>query len=83
MRLYFTACPFLGTNIVFSTYCISTEQSTPAQAVSLLRGVLLLVPMAFLASRLGGMTGVWCAYPLTECLVAVGVMLWCVARSRR
>lgn len=70
MRLYFTACPFLGFNIVLATWFLSTERPAPAQTISLLRGLLVLVPAAYLLSRALGMTGVWCAYPLTEALVA-------------
>lgn len=74
LRLYFLACPFIGFNIITATYLISTERPRPAQFISLLRGFFVLVPMAFLLSAVLKMTGVWCAYPLTECIVAlVGV----------
>lgn len=70
LRLYFLACPFIGFNIVIATYFTSTERPRPAQVISLLRGFLVLIPMAFLLSALFKMTGVWCAYPLTEFIVA-------------
>ena len=77
LKLYFTACPFIGFNIVLSTYFISTEKPVPAQIISLSRGFLVLVPMAFLLAALLKMTGVWCAYPATECIVAlIGAMLY-------
>lgn len=71
LKLYFLACPFIGFNIVTSTYFVSTERPRPAQIISLLRGFFILVPIAFLLSALLKMTGVWCAYPLTECLVSL------------
>ena len=71
MRLYFTACPFIGCNIVLATYLISTEKPLFAQIISMLRGFIVLVPMAFLLSSIWGMTGVWCAYPITEMIVAI------------
>ena len=70
MRLYFTACPFAGFNIILAIYFTSTECPTPAHAISILRGFLLIIPMAFLLSLIGKMAGVWCAFPVTECLVA-------------
>ena len=71
MRIYFTACPFIGFNIVLATYFLSTERPAPAQAVALSRGLLVLVPMALLLARTLGVTGVWCSYPATECVVAL------------
>ncbi len=71
VRLYFLACPFMGWNIVFSTWLLSMERPRPAQTISLLRGFIVLIPAAFLLSSLFKLTGVWCAYPLTEALVAL------------
>lgn len=71
LKLYFTACPFIGFNIVLATYFISTEKPFFAQIISMLRGFIILIPMAFLLSSIWGMTGVWCAYPMTELLVAI------------
>lgn len=83
LRLYFLACPFIGFNIVTATYFTSTERPHPAQIISLLRGFFVLIPMAFLLSALLKMTGVWCAYPLTEFIVAwVGVMLYVLSIKR-
>lgn len=84
LKLYFTACPFIGFNIVLSTYFISTEKTFPAQVISLLRGFIILVPMAFLLSAIFRMTGVWCAYPFTECIVTlVGSMLYISSKKRK
>lgn len=69
LRLYFTACPFIGFNIVLATYFISTERPVPAQIISLSRGFIILIPTAFLLSAILHMTGVWCAYPATELIV--------------
>lgn len=78
LRLYFTACPFIGLNIVFSTYFISINKPVPAQIISFLRSFFVLVPIAFLLSSLWEMTGVWCAYPLTECIVAIVTIFLCL-----
>ena len=71
MRLYFIACPFAGCNVILSTYFTSTEQPQPAHVISILRGFLLILPLAFVFARLGAIHGVWCAFPVTELLVAV------------
>lgn len=71
LKLYFAAIPFVGFNIMISAYFTSTEKALPAQVISLLRGVLVLLPVAFLLSSLLKMTGVWLSYPVTECLTAI------------
>lgn len=77
LKLYFTAVLFVGFNIILSMFFSSTEKALPAQIISLLRGIFLIVPMAFLLSFLFGMTGVWLTFPATEFLVAVlGIFLY-------
>lgn len=71
LKLYFLACPVTGFNIVTATYFTSTECSRPAQIISCLRGFFILIPMVFILSTVLGITGVWLAYPLTECAVAL------------
>ena len=78
LRLYFTACPFIGINIIFSTYFISINKPVPAQIISFLRSFFVLIPMAFLLSSLWEMTGVWCSYPLTEFVVAIVTIFLCL-----
>ena len=46
------------------------ERALPAHITSLLRGFLLILPMAFLLAACWGMTGVWLAFPLTEAVTA-------------
>lgn len=69
LRLYFTAAPFVGFNIVISAYFTSTGKALPAQLISLLRGIFLIVPLAFLMAHLAGITGIWLTFPLTEVIV--------------
>lgn len=75
LRLYFIACPFAGLNVILSMYFTSTEQPKPAHVISILRGFLVIIPMAFLLSFLGKIYGVWCAFPATEILVALTALL--------
>ena len=82
LRLYFIACPFAGCNVVLSMYFTSTDRPLPAHIISLLRGFFLIIPVALLLAAVGQMVGIWLAFPVTECLVAllaVGLFL----RSQR
>jgi len=71
LKLYFTSAAFTGYNIILATYFTSVENAWPAHVLSVLRGLILIIPMAFLLSALWGMTGVWLTYPVTEFLTAL------------
>ena len=58
-------------NVVLSVYFTSTDKPLPAHIISLLRGLLLIVPMTFLLAALFELTGVWLAFPATEAVVAM------------
>lgn len=75
LRLYFLASPFVGGNIVLAMYFTSTEKVIPAQTISLLRGLFVIIPAAFLLSAWFGMQGVWLSYPVTEGLVTVAALV--------
>lgn len=70
MRLYFIAIPFMGLNIVLSMYLVSLNLGRPARIITLLRGLVLIVPLAFLMAHLFGTTGAWLALPAAEALTA-------------
>lgn len=77
LKLYFTAIPFVGFNIILSMHFTSTEKALPAQVVSLSRGFFIVIPMAFFLSCILGMTGVWLSYPITEFMVfIIGMILY-------
>lgn len=83
LRVYFTAAPFVGFNIVISSFFTSTEKAVPAQLIAVIRGIILIVPMALILSALAGLAGVWLAFPVTEgavCIVGIG---YCVLKIRR
>lgn len=82
LKLYFISCPFVGCNIVLATYFISTEKPIFAQIISMLRGFVILIPMAFLLSSILKMTGVWCAYPVTEIIVSIVAILLFLRNKR-
>lgn len=70
LKIYFSSVLFVGFNTIIAVFFTSIEKALPAQILSLLRGILLLVPLAFLCSKLWGMIGIWITYPLTEGIAA-------------
>ncbi len=71
LKWYFISIPFVGYNMNLATFFTSIEKALPAHILSILRGLILIIPMAFLLSALWEMTGVWLAYPVTEFLTAL------------
>ncbi|MCM1256967.1 MAG: hypothetical protein NC307_03855 [Roseburia sp.] len=77
LKLYFTSSPFMGLNIILSTYFTSTEKALPAQTISLSRGLFVILPMAFFLSSAFQMMGVWLSVPTTEILVSLmGILFY-------
>ncbi len=77
IRIYFLSSYFVGYNTVVSQFFPSVDKPLPAHLLSLFRGLLLVVPLAFLLSILFGMRGIWLTCPAAECIVAgMGVALY-------
>lgn len=83
LKLYFLAVPFVGFNIVSAMFFTSTEQALPAQLISLLRGLVVIIPTAFIMSAVLEMRGVWLSYPVTEGIVAVFAVLVLIKSRKR
>ncbi len=71
LRLYFISAPFVGYNIILATFFTSIERAFPSHILSVLRGLVLVIPTAFLLSFLWEMVGIWYTCPVTEILVAL------------
>ena len=69
MRIYFISLFFSGINIVAAAFLSSIDRPKQAFAVSILRGFVLIIPVAWLMSVLFGLTGIWMAVPVTEACV--------------
>ena len=86
LKIYFTACVFAGFNIIISVYFTSTENALPAHVISILRGFIVIIPMAFILSAAAELLGVWAAFPATELIVSLigaGLYLWIRAKAAR
>ena len=83
MRIYFTAAIFLCLNIIGCTFFTSCGRPLPAHIISILRGLIVIIPSALVLSALAGFTGVWISYPVTEGIVAVVATVMLVTFLRR
>jgi len=71
LKLYFISNIFVGFNTVVATFFTSIEKAMPAHILSLLRGLVLIIPLAFAMSALWGMNGIWLCFPVTEAVTAI------------
>lgn len=70
MHIYFIAFLFVGMNITTATFLSSTDHPKEAFLLSIFRGFVLVIPLAFLLSALFGINGIWLTLPVTELLVS-------------
>lgn len=80
-HLFFLAFALMGFNIITITTLSAMAQLKEAFALSILRGVAVILPVLFLLSYFFGLDGVWLTIPVTELLIALlGVILLLRAR---
>ena len=77
IRIYVLTLPILAVSIMGSNYFQAIGKAKVATVLSLLRQVLVLIPVIYIASSIGGLTGAWCAQPISDviCTVIVGLVL--------
>lgn len=84
LREYFLFMPFMGVNSVFSIYFTSMEKPGRAQMISLLRGTVLVIPIAITAYILRSMTWVWATVPTAEAITAVvGITMFVLSMRKK
>lgn len=82
MRIYFVSLFFSGINIVAAAFLSSADRPKQAFAVSILRGFILIIPVAWILSVLFGLTGIWMAVPVTEACVCVLSLIFLFRKDR-
>lgn len=71
VRIYFVGFLFAGCNIVGAGYLSATENAGKAFGVSIMRGVVAIIACAVILAYIFGMTGVWLAFPMAECITTI------------
>ncbi|MGL6106204.1 MATE family efflux transporter [Romboutsia sp.] len=77
LRKYLFALPIIGISIVGTNYVQSTGNAKIAIVLSLLRQVIILIPMALILPKFFGLDGVWYAQPTADILACIftGIVL--------
>lgn len=65
-RIFMSMFPFIGFQIVCSTYFQAVGKAVRATFLSLTRQVIFLIPMLLILPNFFGLTGVWMAPPISD-----------------
>ena len=71
LRKYALALPVIGISIVGTNYIQSTGRAKMAMLLSLLRQVIVLIPMILILPKFFGLNGVWFAQPTADIIATV------------
>ncbi|CVI70217.1 Multidrug export protein MepA [Clostridiales bacterium CHKCI001] len=71
LKQYFTAFLFAGFNIVTTVFLNSIDQPRKAFTISIVRGFIVITLLAFIMSKLFGMSGVWFSFPVCEGITTI------------
>ena len=69
LRKYTLALPIIGISIVGTNYIQSTGRAKMAMVLSLLRQVIILIPMILILPKFLGLNGVWFAQPTADIMI--------------
>ena len=77
LRIYFVGFFFASINLIGTGYLGAVGQGKESSLIAIAKGVILILLLAFLLSRIWGVIGVWLAFPVTEgiCMIATLVVL--------
>ncbi len=82
LPIFATASLFFALNIAFIGYYQSVEKSMRALFFTLIRGIIVLVPMFFLLSHFFPTFGMWAAIPITEFVTLILILMTFCYRNK-
>ena len=83
MRVYILAWPVVGFQVVAGHFFQSVGKAKIAMFLTLLRQVLVLLPLLLFMPGWFGLTGVWAAFPVSDAISAIVVSVFLVREWRR
>ncbi len=76
IKIYFTGFLFAGMNIVAAAFFAAVEKPKEALLISVLRGILVIIPCVIIFSQLFSMNGVWLSFLFTEFITFIAVIIF-------
>lgn len=76
IKIYFAGFLFAGMNIVAAAFFAAVEKPKEALLISVLRGILVIIPCVIIFSQLFSMNGVWLSFLFTEFITFIAVIIF-------
>ncbi len=70
------AFPIIGPAIIGSTTFQAVGKGIPSLTLSFLRQIILLIPLAYILGKIGGLNIIWYAFPISEVIAAFIMVFW-------
>ncbi len=70
LRIYLSAMPFIALGMAGGNYFLAIGKGKEAMFLSLLRQVVLLVPLIVILSKFYGLNGIWLSQPISDVVSA-------------
>lgn len=81
LKIYFMGFFFVGINIITAMILSATENAIEAFFITIARGIVVIVPIVLVLSKVFDMTGVWLAFVITELIVTI--LAICLTKIRK
>lgn len=83
LRIFLVALPLIGFQAIMGNYYQSIGKAGKAAFLSVLRQVIILIPLLFILPNYFGLKGVWLSAPLSDTLSAMVALFFVVNEFRR
>lgn len=83
LKIFLLALPLVGFQIIMGNYYQSIGKAGLATFLSLLRQVIVLIPLLFILPNYFGLRGVWMASPISDTVSAIIAMIFAIREFRK
>lgn len=80
LRIYATSLIGVSVSFLMIYYYMTIEKQRLANIISVVNGLLVIVPCAYILSKVVGINGVWLAFPITE--LVTSFIIWLMAKGK-
>lgn len=74
LRIYAISLVGVSVSFLMMYYYMTIEKEKLANIISIINGVVIIIPCAYVLSRVMGITGVWISFPIAELLTVLYIL---------
>lgn len=83
IRMYLLTLPIIGIAITGSNFMQSIGKAKESMVISLLRQVILLIPLMLILPRFWGVDGIWIAQPISDIIATIVTAILLIKQFRK